>query len=127
MSFISIPTLTGGHVMVEPGSIFRIMRSLQGDGAGAVSHVDFEGGLQLTPMPQAAVAGLVTNAGHKLVVLTATDGSQVFLAVEEIAAIRAADPHSDPASAGAVLTVADQRQAVKETQQQVLQAVAALG
>jgi hypothetical protein len=127
MSFIDIPTLNGGHVLVDPGSVYRIMRNLPGDGAGAVSHVDFDGGLQLTSMPQAAVAALVTNAGHKLVVLTAPDGSQVFLAIEEIAAIRAADPHSDPASANAVLTVSGQRQSVKETQQQVQQAIAALG
>ena len=122
MSFIDIPTLGGGHVHAAVDSVYRITRSLQGDGS-ALTRVEFAGEIQLSQMPVANVAQLLVNAGAKLVDLTAPDGSEIFLAAGAITAVRAADPHIDPPGANAVVTVSGQRQAVRQTQQQVEQAL----
>ncbi len=127
MTFIDIPTLGGGHVHVAVDSVYRITRSLQGDGGSALSRVEFAGEFQLSQTPVATVAQLLINAGAKLVELTAPDGSEVFLAAGAITAVRASDPHIDPPGANAVVTVSGQRQAVRQTQQQVEQALSGVG
>jgi hypothetical protein len=71
------------------------------------------------------VARRLASAGAKLAQLTAPDGTEVFLSVGAVTAVRAADPHIDPPGANAVLTVADHRQAVQQTQEQVEQRLAA--
>ncbi len=127
MAFIDVPTLNGGHVHVATDSVYRITRDIR-DAAGAtLTRVDFGDDYQLTSASASDVARLMTDAGASLVRLTGIDGTEIFLNVVAITAVRAADPHLDAAGANAVVTVASHRQAVRQTQAQVQQALAAAG
>lgn len=127
MAFIDVPTLNGGHVHVGTDSVYRITRDVR-DAAGAtLTRVEFGDDYQLTSTSAADVARLMTDAGASLVRLTGIDGTEIFLNVVAITAVRAADPHLDASGANAVVTVASHRQAVRQTQAQVQQALAAAG
>ena len=99
MAFVDIPTLNGGHVHVAADSVYRITRSIQGGDGSTFTRVDFGGEFQLTQMSADEVARLLASAGAKLAQLTAPDGTEVFLSVGAVTAVRAADPHIDPPGA----------------------------
>jgi hypothetical protein len=56
---------------------------------------------------------VLLNAGARFVELTAAEGTQIFLSVQAIIAVRDSDAHSDPPGAHAVVNVAGHRQAVR--------------
>jgi hypothetical protein len=124
LAFVEIPTLSGGQVLVSAGGVYRITRGIQG--AGALTRVEFGAEDQLTGLAASAVADLLRNAGANFIELTAADGTQIFLSVPAIIAVRDSDAHSDPPGARAVVNVAGHRQAVRQTRQQVQQALAAV-
>jgi hypothetical protein len=125
MAFVDIPTLNGGHVDVAAGSVYRLTHGVPGGNGVTLTRVEFGGEFQLTQMLAKDVAQILNNAGAKLVELTAPDGTEVFLSVSAVTAVRAADPHSDPPGANAVVTVAGHRQAVQQTQAQLQQDLSA--
>ena len=121
MAFVNVPTLDGGHVHIAADSVYRITRSIPDDNGTTFTRVEFGGGFQLTQMPTDDVAALLTNAGARLVRLTAPDGTEVYLGVTAVTAVRGSDPHIDPPGTNAVVTVSGHRQAVQQTQDQVEQ------
>ena len=125
MAFIDISTLNGGQVHVAADSVYRVTRGVGTD--APLTRVEFGSEFQLTHMPEKDVVSLLRNAGAKLIELTAPDRTEIFLSSSAITAIRDADPHIDPPDARAVITVAGQRQAVRQTQQQVKDLLAAGG
>jgi hypothetical protein len=125
MAFVDIPTLGGSHVHVAAGSVYRLTRSTQSGGGTTLTLVEFGDEFQLTQTPGADVARLLTDAGAKFVELTAPDGTEVFLSVSGVTAVRGADVHTDPPGANAVVTVSGHRQAVRQTQTQIEQRLSA--
>src|SRR5262249_40108321 len=125
MSFVEISTLNGGQVHVAVDAVYRITRGSQAAGQAALTRIEFGSDSQLTQMTAAQVVDLLRNASAKLVELTAPDDTNIYLAVAAISAIRDADPHMDAPEAKAIVSIAGHRQAVRQSRQEVLQAVAA--
>jgi hypothetical protein len=126
MAFVDIPTLNGGQVLVSAGSVYRITRGVRDPFAGGLTRVEFGAEDQLTGLAASAVADLLRDAGANLVELTAADGTKIFLSVAAIIAVRDSDAHSDPPGARAVVNVAGHRQVVRQTRQQVQEALTAV-
>jgi hypothetical protein len=126
MTFVDTPTLNGGQVHVSASSVYRISRGKQDAGGVDLTRIDFGDEYQLTRVATADVAKLLRNAGATLIELTAPDGANIFLSVSAITSVRDADPHRDPPGAHAVVTVSGHRQAVRQTQEQVQQILAAV-
>jgi hypothetical protein len=127
MAFVNIPTLNGGQVHISADSVYRVTRGIQQAGGADLTRVDFGDEYQLTRMAGADVAKLLGDAGATLIELTAPDGTNIFLSVAAIDSFRDADPHLDPPGAHAAVTVSGYRQAVRQTQDQVQQLLAAVG
>jgi hypothetical protein len=125
MAFVDIPTLNGGQVHISAGSVYRVTRGIQEAGGADLTRVDFGDEYQLSRMAAADVAKLLRDAAATLIELTAPDGTNIFLGVPAITSVRDADPHLDPPGAHAAVTVSGHRQAVRETQEQVQQILAA--
>jgi hypothetical protein len=126
MTFVDIPTLNGGQVHISASCVYRVSRGIQDAGGVDLTRIDFDDEYQLTRMADADVAKLLRDAGATLIELTAPDGTNIFLSVPAITSVRDADPHRDPPGAHAVVTVCGRRQAVRQTQQQVQQILAAV-
>jgi hypothetical protein len=126
MIFVDIPTLNGGQVYISASSVYRISRGIQEAGGIDLTRIDFGDEYQLTRMAGADVAKLLRDSGTALIELTAPDGTNIFLSVSAITSVRDADPHQDPPGAQAVVTVSGRRQAVRQTQGQVQQILAAV-
>jgi hypothetical protein len=126
MTFVDVPTLNGGQVHVSASSVYRISRGIQDGGGADLTRIDFDDEYPLTRMAAADVAKLLRDAGATLIELTAPDGTNIFLSVSAITSVRDADPHFDPPGAHAVVTVSGHRQAVRQTQEQVQQILAAV-
>jgi hypothetical protein len=126
MTFVDIPTLSGGQVHISASSVYRISRGIQAAGGVDLTRIDFGDEYQLTRMAAAEVAKLLRDAGTTLIELTAPDGTNIFLSVSAITSVRDADPHQDPPGAHALVTVSSHRQAVRQTREQVQQILAAV-
>jgi hypothetical protein len=125
MTFVDVPTPNGGQVHVSASSVYRISRGMDAGGVD-LTRIDFDDEYPLTRMAAADVAKLLRDAGATLIELTAPDGTNIFLSVSAITSVRDADPHRDPPGAHAVVTVSGHRQAVRQTQEQVQQILAAV-
>lgn len=102
-------------MLLAAGSVFRVTSAPEG------SQVEFGGGKQITPIQLDKVVTMMEDAGARLVELTRQDGSPCFLSASAITVVRD-DGQLEPGSK-AVVFVAGQRQAVRQTKREVRQAV----